>query len=55
MIKLNKVQQETLDHLMKILRDHGKPYTFGWALGMLIIMAQYDYDLRRKIREKAGK
>ena len=42
-----------MDDLMTILRRHGKPYTFGWALGMLIILAQYDYDLRKKIREKA--
>ncbi len=52
-MKLNKVQEQTYQDLLLILKERGRAYTFGWALGMLIQLAQYDYNLRRKIQEKA--
>ncbi len=54
-MKLTKVQQEILDDLMMILAKQGRPSTFGWALGTIISIAQYDPQLRRRLRKKSGR
>jgi hypothetical protein len=51
-MKLNKVQEQTYQDLLQILRQQGRERTFGWALGMLINLSQHDPDLRRRIKNK---
>jgi hypothetical protein len=52
-MRLSKVQQEVYDDLMKIIREYGKEYVLGWALGTLIRFAQHDPQLRREIKRKS--
>lgn len=51
-MRLNKVQQETYEALLKLIALKGKPYVLGWALGTLIRLSQYDHELRRRIRDQ---
>lgn len=52
-MNLNKVQEETYQDLLLILKQQGRAYLLGWALGTLISLAQHDYNLRRLIKEKS--
>ncbi len=52
-MRLTKVQEEVYDNLMLIIRQRGKAYVFGWALGLLIRLSLNDAQLRRAIRNKA--
>ncbi len=52
-MRLSKVQQEVYDDLMKVIREYGKEYVFGWALGVIIRLAQHDPQLRREIKKKS--
>lgn len=52
-MNLSKQQQETYDNLMTILKRQGKPYLFGWLLGVVMSLATHDPNLRRRIKKKA--
>lgn len=54
-MNLNKVQQEVYEDLLLILKQRGRAYLLGWALGTLISLAQHDYTLRRHIRDLSGR
>lgn len=51
-MRLNKVQQETYEALLKLIALRGKPWVFGWALGTIIRLSQHDPQLRRTIRNQ---
>lgn len=51
-MRLTKTQQEVYDSLMLLLRQRGRAWLLGWALGMIIQLAQHDPNLRRSIKRK---
>ena len=53
-MQLSKQQQETYNDLMTILKTQGKPYLFGWLLGVIISLSTHDPNLRRRIKKKAA-
>lgn len=52
-MRLTKTQQETYDLLMRLLRQRGRAWLFGWALGLIIRLSQHDPNLRREIRRRS--
>ena len=52
-MRLTKTQQEVYDNLMLMLKQQGRAYMLGWALGQLIRLSTQDPQLRRLIADRA--
>ena len=51
-MKLTKYQLEVYTDLMMLLKQRGRAYLLGWALGTIIRLAEHDPQLRRMIKQK---
>jgi len=52
-MRFTKTQQEVYDNLMAMLKQQGRAYMLGWALGQLIRLSTHDPQLRRLIADRA--
>ena len=52
-MRFTKTQQEVYDNLMAMLKQQGRAYMLGWALGQLIRLSTQDPQLRRLIADRA--
>jgi hypothetical protein len=46
---------EVKDALMKLLAYHGRIYTMGLMMGILVRLSRYDYNLYKEILDRADK
>lgn len=51
-MRLTKTQQEVYDDLMTLLKQRGRLWLMGWALGTIIQLSQHDPQLRIRIKRK---